>query len=376
MSATEDEIISIGLPYFRVVQPKTSTAAFSESSYLRLGSYIVGAAEEDSLLTGLKTTTSTVSETNKSAIDQAGDAIKNEKGDPAKDFNATSQSTKVYTTTPSAPILSSNNGALIYTDSDLQMNVLGAALQKYGKGNNVEVTTADAAYNVKAGKYDLSAANGVFIKGGTKDAPANIELTAGGYIKQTAYGDLDEVTYGITTKRFHGIANDFFMGLKNNFFFGLETSVKLAGMISIIMSAEASFRLSTRFSLTVSKDLNISLGGVLNIFVGEKMDIIVGGDLKGVIGTSVKIVMGPDTKMATNDTKILTATDIKMAPVGDLKKVGVNLTVCEFDLKVEMAAIKGGEMAAQKKTMQSTVTTLATEFGSAYFTTKTINIYG
>lgn len=341
-------------PYIRLYQPQTPSSPTSESSYFRLGSYVAGTAEEDSLLTGLTTTTSSVSEVKKSAFEQAGDAIKNEKGDPAKEFNATSQSATTYVTTPcNPPIASSNNGVLLFTDSDLQMNVKGAALQKYGAGNNVEVTTADAAYNVVAGKYDLSGHHGVFIKGGTKADPANIELTAGGYIKQTAYGDLDEVTYGITTKRFHGIANDFFMGLKNNFFFGLETSVKLAGSLSIIMSAEASFRLSTRFSLTVSKDLNISLGGVLSIFVGEKMDIVVGADLKGVIGSSVKIVTGADTKLAASDLKILTSTDMKLAPVGDMKMTGLNFTICNIDLKQEFATIENSDMAAIKKVLQA-----------------------
>ncbi len=377
-----DEIVSAGEPYFRVVQPKSSTAAFAESSYFRLGSYVQGATGEDSLVTGLSTTTSTVAKAEKSASSQAGDAIKNVKGDPAKKFSATSQATETYTTTASAPIPSSGNGVLLYTDGDLQQNVKGATLAKLGQGHVTEVTTADAKYAVKAGKYDLTATNGIFIKAGSFDAAgkttagANIELTAGGYIKQTAYGDLDEVTYGITHKRFHGIANDMFMGLKFSFFFGLETSVKLAGRLTIIMSAELSFKLSTGFSLTIAIDRKIFVGGSVSFFFGAKVDTVTGLDMKTVVGASSKIVVGADFKQATSDTKILTATDIKMAPVGDLKKVGVNLTVCEFDLKVEMAAIKSGDMAAQKKTMQATVTNLATEFGSAYFTTKTINIYG
>jgi hypothetical protein len=41
-----------------------------------------------------------------------------------------------------------------------------------------------------------------------------------------------------------------------------------------------------------------------------------------------------------------------------------------------MASIKKGDMEAQKKTMQATVTNLATEFGSAYFNANNINIYG
>lgn len=360
-----DEIVSAGEPYFRVVQPQSSTAAFTESSYFRLGSYVQGATGEESLVTGLSTTTSTVAKGEKAAIDQAGDAIKNEKGDPAKAFSATSQATETYTTTASAPIPSSGNGVLLYTDGDLQQNVKGATLAKLGQGHVTEVAAADAKYAVKAGKYDLFATNGIFIKAGSFDAKgkttagANIELTAGGYIKQTAYGDLDEVTWGITHKRFHGIANDMFMGLKFNFFFGLESSVKLAGSLTIIMSAEAAFRLSTRFSLTVSADLNIFAGGSTTFFFGAKTDFVTGTDMKVVSGASMKGVIGPDIKMATSDLKILTTTDMKLAPTGDMKIVGLNLTICNIDLKKEFAAVKDSELEAQKKILQSNLDQLS-----------------
>jgi hypothetical protein len=353
-----DEIMSAGAPYFRVIQPKTCTAVFTEASYFRLGSYIQGAAQEEGLVTGLTTTTSTVTKGEKSAIDQAGDAIKNVKGDPAKDFKATSQATETYTTTASDPIASSGNGVLIYTDSDFQQNVKGASLAKYGQGHVTEVAAADAKYAVKAGKYDISATNGIFIKAGSFDAAgkttagANIELTAGGYIKQTAYGDLDEVTYGITHKRFHGIANDMFMGLKFSFFFGLETSVKLAGRLTIIMSAEASFRLSTRFSLTISSDLKVFVGGSTNFFFGAKIDTVTGVDMKTVIGASTKIVVGADFKQTVSDLKIVATTDIKAAS-GDMKKVSLNMTICDIDLKKEFAAVEGSDLKAVKGLMEA-----------------------
>lgn len=341
---SEDQIVSAGQPYFRVVQPQSATAAFTESSYLRLGSYIVGADQEDALLTGLTTTTSTVSEGTKGAREQAQDAERNAKGDPAKQYVATSQSATSYSTTASDPIASSNAGVLIYTDGDLHTHVKKAALEKFGAGHVTEVTTADAKYSVVGGKLDIGAKNGIFVKAGsftpgaeasasTIEQRANYEVTATGYIKQTAYGPLDETTYGVTRKVFHGEAYDEFHGFKETIFRGREHIYKMSGVMSMTMSGEVVLRLSTRFELTAGVDTGVRLAVDVKIFVGGKNDVVLISDLKVVAGLSKKIVIGSDSKWAISDTKTLLLSDTKFVPLADAKKVGFNITICDFDYK-------------------------------------------
>lgn len=343
----EDQIVSAGLPYFRVVQPKSATAAFTDSTYLRLGSYVAGADQEDALLTGLTTTTSSVETGSESARTQADANIANAKGDPAKQYSATSQATATYATKPSAAIASANAGALLYTDGDLHENVKGAALQKFGKGHVVEVTTADAKYGVTAGKLDIGAKNGIFVKAGsftagaeanvnTIDQRANLELTATGYIKQTAYGPLDEVTYGVTRKNFHGEAYDEFHGFKETIFRGREHVYKMSGVMSMTMSGEVVLKLSTKFELTAGVDTGIRLALDFKVFIGAKMDVVLIWDLKMVAGWSTKLVGGPDYKAAVSDTKTLATSDTKIAPVADMKHVGLNITICSFDYKKQL----------------------------------------
>jgi hypothetical protein len=343
-------------PYVRLLQPQTPTSAFTASSYLRLGSYV---SDETGLPTGLKTSQSEVKQGDKGAKSQAEDAKKNEKNDPSKVYTATSQSATSYSTVPKTgpdgkpldAIVSSNNGILIYTDTDLNENVKGAALQKYGKGHVVEVTTADAKYAVPAGKFDVSALNGIFIKAGTVTATgtvtqaANLEMTAGGYIKQTAYGPLDEITYGETHKNFHGDAYDEFHGFKESIFHGREHTYKMSGVLSLTLAGECVLKLGTKFELTGGVDLGIRLAADLKIFIGLKCDIVLIADIKLVAGYSIK--------MATSDLKMISGMDVKFATVADMKKVGFNITLCDFDFKKQFIKAESTYGGILKKDLEA-----------------------
>lgn len=347
-------------PYFRVLQPQTPTSAFTASSYLRLGNYV---ADETGLPTGLTTTTSKtgVDASKGGAKEQADAAELNEKNDPAKQYTATSQSSTAYKTTPTAVAATDHAGILIYSDGELNENIAGAALQKFGKGHVVEVTTADAKYGVVDGKWDIAASNGIFVKAGLVDTntgsvsrAANLELTASGYIKQTAYGPLDEITYGTTRKNFHGDAYDEFHGFKESTFHGREHTYKMSGVLSLTLAAECVLKLGTKFELTGGVDLGIRLAADLKIFAGMKCDIVLIADVKIVAGwMSTKIVAGQDMKTATSDMKILATSDVKIAPTSDMKVTGMNLTVCNIDLKKEVASAKDSELAAEKKKLQA-----------------------
>ncbi len=336
-------------PYFRAAQPDTPTSPFTASSYLRLGNYI---ADETGLPTGLSTTTSSVANLGTGAEAQAEANIANVKNDPNKVYSATSQAATAYQTNVTATIASTNKGVLIFSNADLNQNIVGATLEKLGAGHNVEVTTADAKYAVLAGKYDLSGHHGVFVRGGkvsptgTVEQAANVEITAGGYIKQTAYGPLEETTYGKTWKKFVGDAYDEFHGSKESKFYGEEKTYKLTSSFSIVLSDEVALRMSTRFSLTLSLDLSLSLALSLGIIVGGKIDII--GPL------SLKLVVGPDIKMAVMDMKFLSTTDFKVCPVADGKKVGLNLTVCDISLTYEAAAkVENAALALRKTNLRA-----------------------
>lgn len=343
-------------PYLRLSQPQSPTSPFTASSYLRLGSYV---ADETGLPTGLTTSQSEVKEDKKGAEQQAKEAKENVKKDPAKAQDATSKSATSYSTKPKIgpdgkpldAIASSNNGILIYSNSDLNENIAGAALQKYGKGHVVEVTTADAKYSVPAGKIDIAGYNGIFLKAGAVDAKynvtqaANLEITAGGYIKQTAYGPLDEITYGVTRKNFHGDAYDEFHGFKQSIFRGREHTYKMSGVLSLTMAGECVLKLSTKFELTAGVDVGIRLAADMKIFVGLKLDIVLIADIKMVLGYSIKC--------AWSDMKILHATDVKFAPLSDMKKVGFNITICDFDFKKQFVTAEGTYAGILKKELSA-----------------------
>lgn len=377
----EDQIVSAGEPYFRVLQPKTPASPYTESSYLRLGSYIAGDAQEAKLVTGLTTTTSSVKSSSPGAKAQSEEAKANVKGDPAKEYSATSQSKDAYKTETAKDANgneiktpSSNNGILIYSDTDLNENIKGAALQKYGKGHVVEVTAADAKYNVLGGKLDIGAKNGIFVKAGSfkpgqeasqssVDQRANLELTATGYIKQTAYGPLDEITYGETHKNFHGDAYDEFHGFKESIFHGREHTYKMNGVMSMTLSGELVLKLSTQFALTAGIDTGIRLALDIKLFIGGKFDIVFIEDGKIVWGFSEKVVFGSDWKMAGSDMKILATVDMKFAPVADMKKVGFNVTVCDFSFTKQFIVADSAEGKALKASFEAGVKDLKAEGG-------------
>ncbi|TCR64181.1 hypothetical protein [Bosea sp. BK604] len=356
-------------PYFRVLQPQTPTSAFTASSYLRLGNYV---ADETGLPTGLTTSTSTVGvdSSKGGAKEQAEAAELNEKNDPAKQYTATSQSSTAYKTTPTAVAATDHAGILIYSDGELNENIAGAALQKFGKGHVVEVTTADAKYGVVEGKLDISASNGIFVKAGLVDTntgsvsrAANLELTASGYIKQTAYGPLDEITYGTTRKNFHGDAYDEFHGFKESIFHGREHTYKMSGVMQLTLSGELIIKLSTQFALTAGIDTGIRLALDIKMFIGGKFDIVVLEDAKIVLGFSEKLVVGSDWKMAGSDMKILSTVDMKFAPVADMKKVGFNVTICDFDFKKQFIKAESSEAEALKKAFEAGIKDLKAEGG-------------
>ena len=288
----------------------------------------------------------------------------------------TSQTEAVVTNTPSAPISSSGKGILAYTNGDLQANVVGATLMKFGAGHVTEVTTADAKYTVPAGLYAISAENGVSIKAGEGGTPANLSLFASYYIKQEALGPLSEITYGNSEKRTIGNAMEFFLGTKFTCLIGAEITLKFSLVISMWMGIAINIKILFEFTLNAAASITIKFLMENKLTIGNKLEIIVGSDFKQVTGTSTKIVVGPDQKMALSDVKFLATTDTKFVPGTDFKIVGNNYTLCGVDVKVTAADIDKGNLTIQQKALMAHSESITAKVGSLDVKSKAAVIFG
>jgi hypothetical protein len=346
--------------YSRIVVPDTPASALTSSSYLRLGAYNSG---ESGIVTGLTTTTSSNSSKNI-------DAISGAKTDGV--FSTTGQKTSEVTTTTTGTHTTDNAGVLAFTSKDFQANVKGAALMKIGNGHTTQIDAGDAKYTVSQGIYKISAENGVSITAGAGGTPANISMTASDYIKQTANGPLSEITFGNSEKRTIGNAMEFFLGTKFTCMIGATTTLTMAITTTMFIGAAFSFKLSFEFSLNAAASITIKFLATNSLTIGDKTDIVVGIDFKQVTGSSMKIVVGPDCKVALNDLKVLETMDLKFAASGDMKKVGLNGTVCEVDVKVTTgAALSKEEMEAKQKELSARMTSIESTAGQIQAVTKT-----
>lgn len=344
----DDEIVATGHPFLRLVQPESPTAFFTDSSYFRLGSYVRQNGEEANLVTGLKHTTSRIGPGTGADAPNAAVAAREADGSLAQSFSAASQVCLTNKAVTSAPVASTNDGILLYTDHDLNETVRGTALQRYGQGHVVSVVEGDASYAVKDGTFDLFAQNGVFVYAGSKGSPANIEITAEGNIKETSLGDLQVNVHGNTNKNHFGTSFDRFVGAKLTLTMDAELTVKFTTSLTITGGLDTTIRMGGKFTFTLSSDLNIMIGTSHNIFLGAKTDVVVGQDSKFIVGPSFKGVIGGDTKVTTRDTKFVATVDSKVVAGTDIKFVGTSATFCDIDYKKEFATVDDSEAKVEK----------------------------
>ena len=292
--------------FARLVVPETAGGSPANSSYLRLGRY--ESVYESSLTTELSATT-----------DQ------------------------------SSAQTSDNTGILLYTNHDLNETVGGMVLQKYGTGHTTQVTTADATYNVLDGEYLMTASDGVSITAGNSSKASDMHLTAYGHIKQTAYGPLDEWTYGTTTKKTMGAANEWIFGAKDSMYLGTVNNFTVGLTTSLFVGLSFSLKIAGDLSMFLGGRISIELSGRVIISLGAACTIVWGVSFNKVFGADTKIVTGLSSKIALSDSKILATTDFKIAPVGDSKKVGINMTICDIDLKKEIMTAKNSSVVYYKE---------------------------
>ena len=329
--------------FARLVVPTVAPLVYADSNYFRLGRYIE--ADEKSIKpTKPKITKSEAKDEKKTAKEQskekkeAADAYKKspstaKKVSPKDYYDTTVQNSTNYKSKQEDVATSTSGGLLAYTDHDLQENIRGQVLQQYGQGQSTVVETNDVNLTVELGQYNVQAREGVFITGGVDGHPANIELTAWGYVKQKAYGNLDEDTYGDTYKKVHGNSTEYFYGDKWSLLQGSEEVIKMGTSTNVFLGLSTTFRLSVeftfnfglRFALEASGKVNLVFGGGLNLFGGWKMDVVLGTDSKTVLGTSIKDCL----------------LDLKFVLGNDMKKVGgIDGKVCELSVAVETTKLK------------------------------------
>ncbi|MFG1392044.1 type VI secretion system Vgr family protein [Xanthobacter agilis] len=317
--------------YMRFDIPKAVTDAPPSSSaasgtYLRLG----GHADDSGAASGLKYTTSSVTQTD--------NANKNE-DDPYGDKASSSKSAKEKSKVSATSHDWSGKGVLLYSDDDLNINVKGAGLTKFGAGHTTKTAGGDSVHTVDKGQYKLTTLNGVTIEAGTytdptgvtTTSPADILIHATNTVTTKSDGDTYDWVYGNSTKYTQG--NSF------SVFFGTEESIKLA------------------------MTTNFQLGMKLETIVGIKMDLIAGNatkitnsDLK-LVNTDVKIVT-TDLKLETSKVTIGAALTKMVSANYDnsaLKFIvnGTSSVVSAVASKVASTAVESGAMMSQTMGMMT-----------------------
>ncbi|WP_454915553.1 type VI secretion system Vgr family protein [Xanthobacter sediminis] len=289
----EDGTDSSASRYIRLDVPKgvtdavpaddTSTAA--SGTYLRLG----GLAPDKSARSGLKYSTSTVSQDSQDNKNE--DKSFSEKASSSK----TSKTKSKVTPTEQTP---SGKGVLVYSDDDIDINVKGAGLMKYGSGHTTKTVNGDSAHTVDNGQYTLKVANGITIEAKGNNGPADILIHATNTVTTKSDGDTYDWIYGNTTKYTQGNAY--------SVFYGTEESMKMAVSISMQL--------------------------------GLKIDVIYGNATK---------IVNSDLKLAGTDYKICLVDDKTV-----LKKDNIGLAVQKiFTQNYESSILKvlvGGVTSAKK----------------------------
>ncbi|MFC6791286.1 hypothetical protein ACFQE0_17665 [Methylobacterium komagatae] len=360
-NTTQNDTGRAGRPFLRLLQPEQPNAPFKDSSYFRLGSYVAYNKEEDPLVTHLATTRSKVSGEPAMQGQSAADGVDLMGPDYSASFGAPSPGALTLEAIPSAPIASSNDGVLLYTDHDLNETVGGAVLQKYGQGHVTQVTDCDSAYSVLNGKHDLFAQNGINIHAGTKAAPSNIHIVAEGHMTQVAYGDLKGKVSGNTHKVYMGAKSDEFLGLKSTLMVGAESVVKLSASSTITVGLERSIRLGGRVTLTISIDENFTFGRQENTIVGVKKDAIIGTEFKSNVGDTFKRVSGLDQKYGNNDQKFLTGSDIKVVDQTDLKFTNRSISINNMSITKNHTDLEKSDYKDSKKEIETKAGKLLSE---------------
>lgn len=306
--------------YLRMDVPKDAGGSVPSGTYLRLGASSGSDETNAHAKSGLTYTTSTTDYKEYGAYGANQGGFSNSSSGKG---SSSESSAKVQT---SDPVETSGNGVLIYTEDDLDVNVVGTGTLKFGKGQTTETDNGDSTHTVPNGQYSLSANTGVSITAGTSSNPADINLHATNAIKQTADGPVSMFTYGTMTK--YTVGESFTM------FFGLEQTLKASVSITI--------QLAGVVTMTIGVNSSVTVGVKADMIVGQSAKLIpVGGDVKLTMA-DLKITQ-TDMKLANSDFKVCSIIDGKFVELAweyialkfskvdaNTKEAGIGLDYCDL----------------------------------------------
>lgn len=289
-----------GIRYLRMDVPKMAGDKLPTGNYLRLGSC---AGDEKTVQSGLaySTSTTTVSDVN-GYTNTGGGLAPGGNQDDKKSWETSTLNAVDKVTVNTTSHTTSGNGILLYSEQDLDVNIVGAATMKFGAGSATETTKGDSTHAVKDGQYTLKASNGVKITGGDTGL-ADVSITATNMVKTKSLGDTTFFTYGTTTK--------YSMGESFTIFMGFEQTLKASISLTIQLSGVATVTMGLATSLTL----------------GAKADVIIGQSAKYCFGAGDMKVATKDLKICASDSKI-TESDIKYV-------AGIDGKMCQISISIE-----------------------------------------
>ncbi|WP_029002900.1 type VI secretion system Vgr family protein [Azorhizobium doebereinerae] len=329
----EDGASDTGTRYLRMDVPKAVGDKPPTGNYLRLGAYV--GDEEKPAQSGLKYSTSTAVASDLNGYTSTGGGL----GYSAFETKTENmeKSVKVTTTAHSG----SGNGILLYSEQDLDVNVVGAALMKFGAGYASETTKGDSTHKVPAGQYTLSTKNGVTITAGTEGVDlADIKITASNKASIKSLGDTSFFTYGTTTK--------YSLGESFTIFIGFEQTIKVSISLTIQLSGVNTF----------------TIGAATSVTLGAKADLIIGWSAKYCIGGGDMKITDSDMKITSQDMKLVN-TDFKFSGGMDGKIVNVafesvrsKITTKDLDVEQRKLVQKMVDLSVEKASMKTNFVTL------------------
>ncbi len=283
-----------------------------------------------------------------------------------------------YNVAPDGP------GILAITNKDFQLRVDGGAVVQIGKGHHLKVLEGDYQVAVDQGALFLGASSGVDIRGGSASKPANIALTAYGYIKQEAKGPVSEWSYSTKESRTYGYSKDWFYGEKYSEFHGKEDKIFYGSSTDTTFGSKTSTFLGAKNSVTLGNDFSFNLALKTDIFIGGKITLEVGGFLKATLAAAASIQLAAEAKMVmgayftytmgTNTTvvtgiktesihglsvKNVSGIDFKNVTGIDSKKVDIAIEFVELKID-KAAALNANSAAISAKLGQANIATHAT----------------
>ncbi|CAN1523155.1 Type VI secretion system, RhsGE-associated Vgr protein [Rhabdaerophilaceae bacterium] len=262
---------------------------------------------------------------------------------------------EVYNTAPSG------NGALLMTDKDFEMRVDGGAVVQIGKGHHLKVKEGDYQVAVDDGAVLIAASSGVDIRGGSSSKPANLSLTAYGYIKQEAKGPVSEWSYSTKETRTYGYSKDWFYGEKFSEFHGKDERIFFGSSKSRTYGASDSVFMGARSSIVIGKDFSLNIAVRTSILVGGNISVEISGFLKATLAFGASVQLAAEYKLVagayhsdTFGSLSATITGSKMETITGISTktvTGIDMkTVTGIDMKNVKLAIEFVDAAFKNKT--------------------------